>query len=188
MTGHAAATLNGGAHDRVAGVLAAVEVGNLLGHLAGVQQFAVHTVQAVGVDPARRVAHVLQGVAQVVDATLGEHHVVVQVLGQAFPQFHRVLVQLRRLVPQVVGADDGGVARGVAAAQPALLHHRDVLHAEFLGQVVGGGQAVAATADDDHVINRLRRRVAPHALPVFVVAQGVLEQAEAGILLHLGGS
>jgi hypothetical protein len=80
-------------------------------------------VEAVGADPTLGVTDVLQGVAQVVDAALGEHHVVVQVLGQAFPQFHRVFVQVRRLVPQVVGTHDGGVARGVAAAQPALLDH-----------------------------------------------------------------
>ena len=34
-----------------------------------------------------------------------------------------VFVQVRRLVPQIVGTHDGGVARRVAAAQPALLDH-----------------------------------------------------------------
>ena len=34
-----------------------------------------------------------------------------------------VVVQVRRLVPQIVGTHDGGVARRVAAAQPALLDH-----------------------------------------------------------------
>ncbi len=171
VAGHAAAALHGGAHDRVAGALGAVQVGDFLGHLLGVQQLAVHAVEAVGADAALAVAHVLQGVAEVVDAALGEHDVVVEVLGQAFPQLHGVLVELRRLVPQVVGADDGGVARGVAAAQPALLHHRDVADAVFLGQVIGRGQAVAAAADDDHVVHRLGRGRAPHALPVLVVAQ-----------------
>ena len=123
---------------------------------------------------------------EVVDAALAEHDVVVEVLGQAFPQFHRVLVEVRRLIPQVVGAHDGGVACGVTAAQPALLDHRDVLHAKLFGQVIGRGQTVTATADDDHVVHRLGRWIAPHALPVFVVAERVLEQAEAGITLHKG--
>ncbi|MNR34900.1 hypothetical protein D3C85_1527090 [compost metagenome] len=82
-----------------------------------------------------------------------------------------MFVQVRRLVPQVVGAHDGGVARGVAAAQPALLDHRHVGDAVLLGQVVGGGQAVPATADDDHVVDFFRGWRAPHALPVFVVAE-----------------
>ncbi|VFT40749.1 Uncharacterised protein [Pseudomonas aeruginosa] len=171
MAGDAAATLDGRAHDRVAGVLAAVQVGNLLRHLLRVQQFAVDAVEAVGADPALAVAHVLEGVAEVVDPALGEHHVVVEVLGQALPQLHRVFVEQRGLVPQVVGAHDGGVARGVAAAQPTFLDYRHVADAVFLGQVVGGGQAVPAAADDDHVVDRLRRGRAPHALPVLVMAQ-----------------
>lgn len=117
------------------------------------------------------VAHVLEGVAEVVDPALGEHHVVVEVLGQALPQLHRVFVEQRGLVPQVVGAHDGGVARGVAAAQPTFLDYRHVADAVFLGQVVGGGQAVPAATDDDHVVDRLRRGRAPHALPVLVMAQ-----------------
>ena len=184
VTGHAAATLHGGAHDRVAGVLAAVQVGNLRLDLPGVEQLAVHAVEAVGTDATLGITHVLQRMAQVVDAALGEHDVVVQVLGQAFPQFHRMLVEMRGFVPQVVGAHDSGVARGVAATEPAFLDHRDVLHAKLLGQVVGGGQAMTATADDDHVVHRLGRRIAPHALPVLMVAERVLEQAEAGITLH----
>ena len=112
VTGHAAATLHGGAHYRVASVLGAVEVRDLVGHLLGVEQFTIDAIEAVGADAALGITDVLQGVAQVVHATLGEHHVVVEVLGQAFPQFHRVFVQVRRLVPQVVGPHDGGVARG----------------------------------------------------------------------------
>src|SRR3546814_2193737 len=52
VTGHAAATLDGGAHHRVASVFRAIQVRNLVGHLLGVEQFAVHTVEAVGADAA----------------------------------------------------------------------------------------------------------------------------------------
>ena len=92
-------------------------------------------------------------------------------MGQAFPQFHRVFVQVRRLVPQVVGPHDGGVARGVTATQPAFLDHGHVGDPVFLGQVVGGRQTMPAAADDDHVVDLFRGRRAPHFLPVFVVAE-----------------
>ncbi|MNN23296.1 hypothetical protein D3C81_1366890 [compost metagenome] len=184
VTGNAATALYGGAEDRVAGVLRAVQVRDFGRNLGSVQQLAIHAVEAVGADPTLGVTHVLQGVAQVVNAALGEHHVVVQVLGQALPQLHGVLVQVRRLVPQVVGTHDGGVTGGVAAAQVALLDHGNVGDAVLFGQVVGRGQAMAATADDNHVVDLFRGWRAPHALPVLVVAEGVLEKAEARVTLH----
>ena len=72
----------------------------------------------------------------------------------------------RALVPQVVGPDQGGVAGHVAAGEPAPLQHRDVGDAVVLGQVVRGRQAVAAAADDDHVVGPLRLRVAPEEVGV----------------------
>src|SRR5471030_3137906 len=184
VTSHAATALNGCAQHRVAGVPGAVEVRNLVGHLLGIEQFAIDAVEAVGADPTLGITNVLQGVAQVVNATLGEHHVVVQVLGQAFPQFHRVFVQVRGFVPQVVGTHDGGVARGVTAAQPALLDHGHVSNAVFLGEVIRRRQTMPAAADDNDVVDFFRGWRAPHALPVFVVAEGVFEEAEARIALH----
>src|SRR3546814_21023190 len=53
-------------------------------------------------------------------AALREHHIVVEILGQALPQLQREFVEVRGLVPQVVGAHDRGVPPGIAAAQPAL--------------------------------------------------------------------
>ncbi len=179
MTGHAAAPLHGGTQYRVAGVFRAIEVRNLVRDLLGIQQLTVHTVEAVGAHATLGIADVLQGVAQVVDATLGEHHVVVQVLGQTFPELHRMLIEMRRLVPQVVGTHNGGVACGVTAAQPTFLDHGHIGDAVFLGQVVSGGQTMPAAADDDHVVDLFRGRRAPHLLPVFVMAEGVLEEAEA---------
>src|SRR3546814_3569790 len=60
------------------------------------------------------------------NATLAEHDVEVELLAQSLPQLQRMLVDRRRFVPEIVGAADGGVAAGVAAADPALLQHRDV--------------------------------------------------------------
>ena len=171
VTGNAAAALQRGAEDWITGVLRAVQVRDHLRHLPGIDHFTVDAVEAVGADPALDVAHVLQGVTEAEHAALGKHYVVVDVLGQAFPQLHRVFIETCRFVPQVVGTNDGGVARGVATAQPAFLDDGDVLYAELLRQVVRRGQTMAATADDDHIVDRLGLGVAPHALPVFVMAE-----------------
>ena len=94
------------------------------------------------------------------------------------------LVDACALVPEVVGADDRGVAAGVAAAEPALLEHRDVGDAVLLGEIVGGGQAVAAGADDDHLVARLRLRAAPGRCPVLVTGESVSREGPDGIALH----
>ena len=58
---------------------------------------------------------------------------------------------------------------GVAAADPALLDHRDVGDAVLLGEVIGGREPVAAAADDDDVVAVLRAVVAPRPLPVLMI-------------------
>ena len=55
-----------------------------------------------------------------------------------------MVVDARALVLEIVGADDRGVAAGVAAAEPALLEHRDIGDAVLLREVVGGREPVAA--------------------------------------------
>ena len=79
-----------------------------------------------------------------------------------------MLVDRRALVVEIVGADDRGVAAGVAAADPALLEHGDLGEAVLLGQVVGRGEAVPAAADDHRVVGGFRLRRAPLALPALV--------------------
>ena len=83
------------------------------------------------------------------DAALREHDVVVERLRQALPQLQRMVVERGALVEQVVGADDGGVAAGVAAADPAFLEHGDVGEPMLLGQVIGGAESMTAAADND---------------------------------------
>ena len=58
------------------------------------------------------------------------------------------------------------------ASQP-LLQDRDVGDAMVFGQVVRGRQAMPATTDDDDVVGRFRRRVAPKEL-------GMIGQMSAG--------
>jgi hypothetical protein len=173
--------LQRGAQDRVAAVRPQIDDRAELLHLAGVQQFGIDVVQAVRVDPSRQFAQVVLVVGQVQDAALAEHDVVVQLLAHGFPELEGVLVKGGAFVPQIVRAHDGGVAPGVAAAQPAALEHGDVGDLVFLGEIVGGGEAVPAAADDDHVVGRLGLRRAPGRGPVLMVRERVSQQAENGI-------
>src|SRR5215469_3487805 len=50
----------------------------------------------------------------------------VELRRQLLPELHGVLVDRGALVPEVVGADDGRVARHIAAGQPAPLQGGDV--------------------------------------------------------------
>ena len=74
-------------------------------------------------------------------------------------------VKLRIAFKQVICAHDGGVATDIATAQIALLKHGDIRDAMIFGEVIGGCQTVAATANDNHVILRFWRRIAPRARP-----------------------
>lgn len=69
-----------------------------------------------------------------------------------------MLVDVHALFVEIVRADDGGVAPGIAAAEPALLDHRHIGDAVLLGEIVGSTQAVAAGADDDDVVFGTRLR------------------------------
>src|SRR5436853_5596792 len=92
-----------------------------------------------------------------------------------------MLVEMRALVPEIVGAYHGGVAPGVAAAEPALLQDRDIGDAVLLGEIIGGGKPMPAAADDDGLIRGLWIRAAPRLLPTIGEAERVAEEAESGI-------
>src|SRR6185295_2540633 len=84
----------------------------------------------------------------------------------------------------VVRAHDGRVAAGIAAAEPAALEHRDVADAVLLRQVIRSGQAVAAAADDDHVVRRSWLGRAPVRRPVLVAGECVAQERESREALH----
>ena len=90
--------------------------------------------------------------AEVVDTALAEHDVVVQVLAETLPKFERLLVEQCCFGPEIVGANDRGVASGIAAADPAFLQHRDIREPMLFGQVVGGRQSMPAATDDDDIV------------------------------------
>ncbi len=127
-------------------------------------------LQVVGIDGALVAPDLMFGLAEHEKAAGGKHDVVVQVLAHRLVERAGLFVDRRRWVLEVVGADDRGVAPGVAAAKPPLLDDGDIGDAEVLAEVIGCRKAVAASADDHHVILRLRRRTAPGAFPVLVIA------------------
>ena len=78
-----------------------------------------------------------------------------------------------RIVPEVVGPHDGGVACRVATTQPAPFNHGDVAHAVLFGQVIGRRQPMPTTANNDGIVTALRRGATPLLLPVLVIRHGI---------------
>jgi len=105
---------------------------------------------------------------------------------------HSLSENSRALLEEIVGADDGRIAPGIAAAEPALLDHRHVRDTVVFGEVIGGCQPVAAAADDDDIVSRLRLGIAPRARPAAVAARRVSQQGPDRVLGRhdgpLGGS
>ena len=75
------------------------------------------------------------------------------------PQAHRFVIKLHAFGCQVVGADDGGIATGVTAANVALLDDCHIGDAMVARQVIGARKAMAACADDDYIVAGLELRM-----------------------------
>ena len=117
--------------------------------------------------------HIMHRMRQHHDAALREHDIVVEVLTEPLPQLHCMFIEMRALIIEIVGADNGGVAARIAAAEPALFDHRDIGDTVLLGQIIGGTQTVPARTDDNHIIFGLRFGIRPLRLPVLVAGQRI---------------
>src|SRR6266481_4195858 len=95
-----------------------------------------------------------------------------------------MVVERGALVEQVVGADDRGIAAGVAATDPAFFEHCDVGEAVLAREVVGCTQPVTAAADDEGVIGGLGLGTAPLRRPAALAGQAPYQQRQAGEGLH----
>ena len=62
-----------------------------------------------------------------------------------------------------------------------LLEDRDVGDAVVAGQVVGGGEPVAAAAHDHDAVVRPRRRLGPGTRPAALPGEALAQQAPRGI-------
>ncbi len=141
-------------------------------------------LQVVGIDGALVATDLVFGLAQHQKPAGGEHDVVVQVLAHRLVKRAGLFVDRSRGILQVVRADDGGIAAGVAAAQPALFDDRDIGDAEVLAKVVGGGKAVAAGADDDHIVFLLWLRRGPGAFPAKMIVHRLPGDGESRVAFH----
>ena len=88
-----------------------------------------------------------------------------------------MVIERSALGEQVVGADDRGVATGVAAANPAFFQYGDVTEAVFLSEVVRSTEPVTTTTDDDRIVRRLGLRSAPLLLPAALAGQPAAQEA-----------
>ena len=84
--------------------------------------------------------------------TLADHQVEIEALAEVFPQAQVLVLKTDAGLAQVIRADDGGVAAGVAAAQPATLKNGHPPQSLIAHQVPGSGQAMTATTDHHCVV------------------------------------
>ena len=140
-------------------------------HVGGGKELGVDAVDLHGVDGSRGELHLGVAVADRHHAARREHDVEVQLRGEALVEPMGEGVERDAFGIEIVGADDGRVPPGVAAADPPFLQHGDAREAVRLGEIVGRGEAVAAAADDDGVIGFLWLRRAPGRLPAGVAGE-----------------
>lgn len=166
MPRRAGAPLQRRSNDRVTGRRRNIERRAELLRLLRRQPLVVDAIQAVRMDVALEGLDIVNVVREHHHAALGIHDVVVQILGQRFPKIERAVIKTRALVIEVVRADDSRVATRVAAAEPALVDHRDIGDPMLLREVVCRTQAVPAGADDHHVVSSLGLGIRPLLSPV----------------------
>ena len=171
-------------HHRIAGLWRNRQRRAVILALLRGQPAVVDAVQPVGMDVPLEALHVMHVMGEHQHAPARIHDVVIQFLAEVFPQIDGVIVKPRAFIIKIVRPDDRGVAPGIAAAQPALVDHRDIGDAVLLGQIIGGTQTMPARADDDHVIFGLGLAVGPLLRPALVAGQGVFQQAERTEMGH----
>ena len=121
MSRGAAATLQGRTQNRVAHIGRDVEDGAELLRLFRRQPFIVDALQTVGMDVALEHLNVMHRVGQHHHAARRIHDVVIEFCREVFPEFNRVLVKPLAFFPEIIRANNRGVAARIAAAEPALL-------------------------------------------------------------------
>src|SRR5258707_8347642 len=97
-----------------------------------------------------------------------------------------MIVEGGAFVEQIIRADDGRVASGVAAADAAFFEHRDVCKSMLPRQVIGRPQTVPAAADDDSIVLAFGFRLAPLLLPAAMAGQTAQKKGKRreGLLSH----
>jgi len=165
MAHGARAALQQSAVDREAACGRVVEVGEHAHQRSAIEQLRADAVQEHDVALAGERIELALAMGEPDLAALRQHDVVVEGVGQALPELQREFEELGVAGQLVVRAHQRGVAPDIARADAGLLEHRHVVDAVVGGQVIGGGEAMAAAADDDHVIARFGTGRAPGRAP-----------------------
>ena len=126
MTGGTAARLGEPTDNREARIFRKVQVRHQFFNTVEIVHHRVDAIQPHRVATARESVTLCIVMEDVQNTALAEHDVVVQLLAQAFPQFHRVLVKLRVCIEHVIRPHDGGVTPGVAPADITFLQHSHI--------------------------------------------------------------
>src|ERR1700712_4969054 len=90
-----------------------------------------------------------------------EHDVIVELVAEMLPQLQAEFEEIVQGGKAVIGTHQRRVATDIAAADPAFFEHRNVADAVDLGEIISGGEAMTAAADDDYVIGWTRFGIAP---------------------------
>ena len=179
MAGDGARRMIERAEDRIAHILGHVERRAEPVDLVGIDQLGIDAQMLVHLGAPAAGAHGRIGMGEGEMAAHGIEDVVVEFLAQPLIEPDGFVVEAHALRRQIVRADDGGVARGVAAGEIALVQHRDIGDAPVLGQVIGGGEPMAAGADDDDVVGGLQLRgLGEMALGRVFAAEPVFQESE----------
>ena len=156
-----------------------VEQRHQAGEFFALDHLGIDAKVLVHLCPPARGAHRRIGMRKGEVPALRIEDVVVEFLAEAAIEPHRFFVEGDAFRRQVIRADDGRVAPGVAAAEVALVEHGDVAHAVSGREVVGGRKPVAAAADDGHVVARPELRpCCEEALHRPAPGEAVFQEAE----------
>ena len=152
----------------------------------GADEFGFHPLKRIGLGGAQIAALFVLRLGQHHHAAGREHDVQVEIPAHGFIKRAGLLVDRGGRILEVVRADDGGVAPGVAAPQPALFQHRHIGDAVVAAEIIGGGEPVAARAHDHHIIFTLRLGACPGARPAPVKAQALAQDCQGVVAFHPG--
>src|SRR5210317_780350 len=102
-----------------------------------VNQFGTHTETLVYFRTPTKAAYCRIALCQRQLTTILHHDVVAELVAQAVKQLYRLPVKAHTLFSKIVRANNGGVARCIAATQVALVQNSDIRDAVVTRKVVG---------------------------------------------------
>ena len=172
------------AENGIARLGRAVQQGHVSFNLDGREHLHVQALVASGIGMAAHGANIVFGLAKHQESPGREHRVEIQFGTEVFVKRACEFVDVDGIIAEIIGTDNRGVSSGIAPAEPAFFQHDDVGEIVVFGEVVGGGKAVAAGADNGNVIGGLGFGGTPCGFPVLVIVEGTVEEGKEGVFLH----